>query len=156
MPRAATMARMAIRLVCLSIDTAVEPIAGAAVTALESLDARLIHQQQVDLEQLAETAAQWLGRAQAMVVAGGVGVSAEQRTPQVVAPLLDHPLPGIAERLRAHAFADPADATLARCGGGAAQGTLVLWLPADTHHVRRCLETLIDAIDAFARAVDPA
>lgn len=78
-----------------------------------------------------------------VITTGGTGVSPSDRTPEQTAPLLDRPLPGIAEALRAYGVAAgmPA-AMLSRGLAGLAGSTVIVNAPGSTGGCRDALAVL--------------
>ncbi|CAG7599437.1 hypothetical protein LEUCIP111803_00296 [Leucobacter soli] len=64
-----------------------------------------------------------------ILVTGGTGVSPDDRTPEVIAPLLEQQLPGLIEELRRRGAATLPSALLTRGVAGFAGGTFVMTLP---------------------------
>lgn len=90
-----------------------------------------------------------------LITTGGTGLRADDRTPEVTAPLLDVPAPGIAESIRAAGVAKGVPtAMLSRGLSGLAGRTLVVNLPGSTGGVKDALEVLhgvvLHAVDQIA------
>lgn len=64
-----------------------------------------------------------------VITTGGTGVSATDATPEATLALLDTPLPGIAEAIRARGAATVPTAALSRGLAGLSAGTVVINLP---------------------------
>jgi cyclic pyranopterin phosphate synthase len=79
-----------------------------------------------------------------LITTGGTGPSPTDRTPEATASLLDRPLPGIAEALRARAGTPTA--ALGRGLAGLANGTIVVNLPGSTGGVDDGLTVLADLL----------
>ena len=78
-----------------------------------------------------------------VITTGGTGVSPTDRTPEVTEPLLDHPIPGIAEAIRSHGVSKGVPtAMLSRGVAGLAGRTLVVNLPGSRGGVADALEVL--------------
>jgi len=76
------------------------------------------------------------GGARLVLTTGGTGVSPTDVTPEAVSPLLDRPIPGIAERLRAANADRVPTAVLSRGVAGLIGDTLVVTLPGSPGGVR--------------------
>jgi cyclic pyranopterin monophosphate synthase len=79
-----------------------------------------------------------------LVTTGGTGPSPTDRTPEATAAVLDRPLPGVAEALRARAGTPTA--ALGRGLAGLANGTVVVNLPGSTGGVDDGLAVLADLL----------
>ena len=79
-----------------------------------------------------------------LITTGGTGPSPSDRTPEATTALLDRPLPGIAEALRARAGTPTA--ALGRGIAGLANGTIVVNLPGSTGGVDDGLTVLADLL----------
>lgn len=78
-----------------------------------------------------------------VLLSGGTGLTADDTTPEQVAPLLDRAVPGIAEALRADGRArGVATAALSRGVAGVAGSTLVVALPGSPGACRDAMELL--------------
>lgn len=84
---------------------------------------------------------------QVVLTTGGTGISPTDRTPDVVAGLLDRELPGVAEAIRAYGVAAGVPtAALSRGIAGVAGSTLVVTLPGSRGGVRDGLAVLADLV----------
>jgi cyclic pyranopterin phosphate synthase len=79
-----------------------------------------------------------------LITTGGTGPSPTDRTPEATATLLDRPLPGVAEALRARAGTPTA--ALGRGIAGLANGTVVVNLPGSAGGVDDGLTVLADLL----------
>jgi cyclic pyranopterin phosphate synthase len=79
-----------------------------------------------------------------LITTGGTGPSPTDRTPEATSALLDRPLPGIAEALRARAGTPTA--ALGRGVAGLATGTIVVNLPGSSGGVDDGLTVLADLL----------
>nr|MDT0663140.1 MogA/MoaB family molybdenum cofactor biosynthesis protein [Micromonospora sp. DSM 115978] len=77
-----------------------------------------------------------------VLTSGGTGINPTDRTPDVTAALLDYPIPGIAEAIRAHSRDAVPTAALSRGVAGVAGRTLVVNLPGSTGGARDGLAVL--------------
>jgi molybdenum cofactor synthesis domain-containing protein len=83
------------------------------------------------------------GGARAVLTSGGTGVTPTDRTPDVVRPLLDREVPGIAEAIRAYGVAHGVPtAALSRGLAGVCGQTLVVTLPGSRGGVEDGLAVL--------------
>lgn len=117
------------------------------VELLGALDGVLVHRQVTtqDVSAVRDAARRWIGRCDLLVAAGGTGLTAQDRTPEALAPLVERDLPGFGEAVRAAARGDPRSVGW-RSGAGLAGRTLLLWLPDDPDAVRDALLHLAPAI----------
>ncbi|GAA1940632.1 molybdenum cofactor biosynthesis protein MoaE [Amycolatopsis minnesotensis] len=77
-----------------------------------------------------------------IVTTGGTGISPTDRTPQVTEAVLDYPLPGVADAIRAAGLPEVPTAVLSRGVAGVAGRTFVVNLPGSTGGVRDGLAVL--------------
>jgi molybdenum cofactor synthesis domain-containing protein len=77
---------------------------------------------------------------------GGTGLSPRDVTPEVTAELLDKPVPGIAEAMRAAGLKKTPYALLSRAVCGIRGESLILNLPGSPKAVAECLEVVIPAL----------
>ena len=95
-----------------------------------------------------------------VLTTGGTGINPTDRTPEQVAPLLDRPLPGVSEAIRAHGIAQGVPtAALSRGVAGVAGRTLVVTLPGSSGGVRDGIAVLAHlvphAVDQLAGGDHP-
>ena len=96
-------------------------------------------------ERVREIVCHWLGQADldVIIVNGGTGVSARDRTFEALETLLDKKLDGFAELFRALSFEEiGARAMLSRALGGVARSKAIFSVPGSTAAVRLALERL--------------
>ncbi|HHY07854.1 MAG: molybdopterin-binding protein [Lawsonella sp.] len=85
-----------------------------------------------------------VGGVDLLVTIGGVGLSPRDQTPEATKPLIDRPLPGLAEALRSSGLAAGAqDACLSRGKVGVSGSTLVANLAKSRSAVRDGMATLL-------------
>jgi molybdenum cofactor synthesis domain-containing protein len=80
--------------------------------------------------------------ARLVLTTGGTGITPTDVTPEAVAPLLDRPIPGIAERIRAVNVERVPTSVLSRGVSGMIGTALVVTLPGSPGGVRDALEVL--------------
>ncbi|WP_404289098.1 molybdopterin-binding protein [Glutamicibacter arilaitensis] len=85
--------------------------------------------------------------ARVVVVTGGTGVSPDDQSPEMVAPLLDVQLPGIIEAIRRRGEAKTPMAVMTRGVAGFAGNSFVLTLPGSTGGVADGLAVLDPILD---------
>jgi len=81
-----------------------------------------------------------------IILTGGTGLGPRDVTPQAVEPLLDYPVPGIAEAMRAAGLRKTPHAMLSRSLAGVVGRTLVLALPGSPRGVADSLEAVMEAL----------
>jgi molybdopterin adenylyltransferase len=81
-----------------------------------------------------------------IVLTGGTGLGPRDVTPQAVEPLLDYPVPGIAEAMRAAGLSKTPHAMLSRSLAGVIGKTLVLALPGSPRGVADSLDAVMEAL----------
>lgn len=88
----------------------------------------------------------WLGdvRCEAILITGGTGISARDRTYESVVALLDRRIDGYGELFRSLSFQDiGARAMISRAVGGVARGRPLFTMPGSPAAVRLAMESLI-------------
>ncbi|HEY9287870.1 MAG TPA: MogA/MoaB family molybdenum cofactor biosynthesis protein [Candidatus Dormibacteraeota bacterium] len=81
-----------------------------------------------------------------IILTGGTGLGPRDVTPQALEPLLDYPVPGIAEAMRAAGLKKTPHAMLSRSLAGVIGRTLVLALPGSPRGVLDSLDAVLEAI----------
>ena len=80
----------------------------------------------------------------AVIITGRTGLATRDRTPDVIEPLLDRPIPGFGELFRMLSFQEiGAAALLSRAFAGTRDHSVVFALPGSPKAVRLAMETLI-------------
>jgi molybdopterin adenylyltransferase len=101
-----------------------------------------------DVEAVQHQIREWLGATDPdlIVSTGGTGLGPRDVTPQALEPLLDYPVPGIAEAMRAAGLRKTPHAMLSRSLAGVVGRTLVLALPGSPRGVVDSLEAVMEAL----------
>lgn len=81
-----------------------------------------------------------------VLVTGGTGIGVRDGTPEAVSPLIDLPLPGIAETLRAYGQGRIHTALFSRAVAGVTRSSLVVTLPGSPNACRDALHALFPAL----------
>src|SRR2546421_4687705 len=81
-----------------------------------------------------------------IVLTGGTGLGPRDVTPQALEPLLNYPVPGMAEAMRAAGLQKTPHAMLSRSLAGVIGRTLVLALPGSPRGVVDSLDAVLEAI----------
>jgi molybdopterin adenylyltransferase len=86
-----------------------------------------------------------------VITTGGTGLTPRDVTPQAIEPLLDYPVPGLAELMRAAGFRSTPYAALSRSLAGVIGRTLVLALPGSP---KGALESIEAVLPVLAHALE--
>lgn len=82
-----------------------------------------------------------------VITTGGTGITPTDRTPEVTAAVLDYPIPGLAEALRAAGLPEVPTAVLSRGLAGVSGRTLIVNLPGSRGGVKDGLGVLEGVLD---------
>jgi len=77
-----------------------------------------------------------------IVTSGGTGLGPRDRTIEAVARVIERPVPGIAEAMRAHGYQRTPRAVLSRSLAGVSGRTLILTLPGSTRGAQESLDAI--------------
>ena len=97
-------------------------------------------------EAIVEALRELSGSAQVVLTTGGTGLGPRDVTPEATRDVLDRPVPGIAEAIRADAIAKTPHGLLSRGAAGVAGSTLVVNLPCSPGGARDGFEVLRPAL----------
>lgn len=86
------------------------------------------------------------GEMDIIVTTGGTGLAVRDVTPEATSDILDKPVPGIAEAMRAETLRITPAAMLSRSVSGIRGKCLIINLPGSPKAVRECLEAVLAAI----------
>lgn len=99
-------------------------------------------------EDIAGRLVEWAdsGGVDVILTTGGTGLSERDITPEVTLEVIDKPVPGIAEAMRAKSLEKTPMAVLSRAAAGIRGKCLIINLPGSPKAVRECLEAVLPAI----------
>ncbi|MGK7344640.1 MAG: MogA/MoaB family molybdenum cofactor biosynthesis protein [Candidatus Nitrospinota bacterium M3_3B_026] len=100
-----------------------------------------------DEEAIRETMREWAdsGEVDLLLTAGGTGVSPRDVTPEATRPLLDRPIPGIPEAMRAASLAKSSNAVLSRGLAGLRGKVMIINLPGSPRAAVENIEAVFEA-----------
>lgn len=92
--------------------------------------------------------AEWAdgGEVDVILTTGGTGLSHRDVTPEATLSVVDKPVPGIAEAIRARTAEKAPMAILSRAAAGVRKDCLIINLPGSPRAVRECLEAVMNVI----------
>jgi molybdenum cofactor synthesis domain-containing protein len=99
-----------------------------------------------DADAIAETVRAGVLRHRLVVTTGGTGLTSRDVTPQAIEPLLDYPVPGLGEVMRAVGLRSTPHAALSRSLAGVIGRSLVLVLPGSPKGALESLEAILPVI----------
>jgi len=121
-----------------------------AVSMLEKEGFPVIRQKIVpdDRRLIAETLKAWADKdcLSLIVTSGGTGLSPTDVTPQAMQDLIDFPVPGIAEAMRAESLKKTPHAMISRAMAGVRKRCLIINLPGSPGGVRDNLSVVLPAL----------
>jgi molybdenum cofactor synthesis domain-containing protein len=96
-------------------------------------------------QRIQETLIRWADMEQydLIVTTGGTGISPRDVTPDATLAVLDYPVPGLAEVMRAYSLTKTPMAALSRAVAGVRGRTLLVNLPGSPKGVKECLEAIM-------------
>lgn len=102
-----------------------------------------------DLEEIAARLMEWAdaGEIALIVTAGGTGLSARDRTPEATLSIIDRPVDGIAQAMRAAGLASTPMAMLSRGVAGVRGRTLIVNLPGSERGASENLRTVLPVLE---------
>ena len=101
-----------------------------------------------DRERIAQILKEWADRdcLSLIVTSGGTGLSPRDVTPQAMEEVLEFPVPGIAEAMRAESLKKTPHAMISRAMAGVRKRTLIINLPGSPGGVRENLSVVLPAL----------
>lgn len=101
-----------------------------------------------ELEMIQKRLCHWSDTEQLHLIltTGGTGLSPRDVTPDATLQVIDYPVPGIAEVMRAESMKKTSRAMLSRAVAGVRKQTLIINLPGSPKAVRECLEAVMSAL----------
>lgn len=125
---------------------------GAVVAGMLEAQGYCVTQRAVVPDQkdtIVETLVRWADReALALIVTtGGTGLSPTDLTPQAMEEVIDYPVPGMAEAMRAASLRVTPHAMISRAMAGVRGRTLILNLPGSPRGARENLQVVLPALD---------
>jgi molybdenum cofactor synthesis domain-containing protein len=101
-----------------------------------------------DRRRITETLKEWVDREglSLIVTSGGTGLSPTDVTPQAMMDVIDYPVPGLAEAMRAESLKKTPHAMLSRSVTGVRRSCLIINLPGSPGGVRENLSVVLPAL----------
>jgi len=99
-------------------------------------------------EMISNKLAEWAdgGTIDLLITTGGTGLSDTDITPEATLAVIDRPVPGLTEMMRAETFKKTPMAILSRATAGLRKKCLIINLPGSPKAVRECLEVISPAL----------
>jgi molybdopterin adenylyltransferase len=123
----------------------------AVFRILEANGFEVVHQDIVpdDQQQIADTLAGWvdLEALPLIVTSGGTGLSPTDVTPQAMQQVIDYPVPGMAEAMRAESLKKTPHAMISRAMVGVRKTSLIINLPGSPRGAEENLSVVLPALD---------
>lgn len=100
------------------------------------------------VQEIVETLLEWVDKdcLSLIVTSGGTGLSPTDVTPQAMEKVIDYPVPGIPEAMRAASLGKTPHAMLSRAMAGVRRGCLIINLPGSPGGVRDNLAVVLPAL----------
>jgi molybdopterin adenylyltransferase len=118
---------------------------------LEGHGFEVVHREIVpdDRQQIADTLVKWVdGEALPIIVtSGGTGLSPTDVTPQAMEQVIDYPVPGMAEAMRAESLKKTPHAMISRAMVGVRKASLIINLPGSPRGAEENLFVVLPALN---------
>ncbi|MBU2497910.1 MAG: MogA/MoaB family molybdenum cofactor biosynthesis protein, partial [Proteobacteria bacterium] len=100
-------------------------------------------------QEIVETLLEWVDTdcLSLIVTSGGTGLSPTDVTPQAMEKVIDYPVPGIPEAMRAASLGKTPHAMLSRAMAGVRRGCLIINLPGSPGGVKDNLSVVLPALE---------
>lgn len=101
------------------------------------------------VQEIVETLLEWVDTdcLSLIVTSGGTGLSPTDVTPQAMEKVIDYPVPGIPEAMRAASLGKTPHAMLSRAMAGVRRGCLIINLPGSPGGVKDNLSVVLPALE---------
>lgn len=102
-----------------------------------------------DRQHIADTLVQWVDEEglSLIVTSGGTGLSPTDVTPQAMQQVIDYPVPGMAEAMRAESLKKTPHAMISRAMVGVRKASLIINLPGSPRGAKENLYVVLPALD---------
>lgn len=102
-----------------------------------------------DRQQIADTLMRWVDRdgLSLIITSGGTGLSPTDVTPQAMEQVIDYPVPGMAEAMRAASLQKTPHAMISRAMVGVRKASLIINLPGSPRGAEENLSVVLPALD---------
>ncbi|MDQ1336286.1 MAG: hypothetical protein QG552_3236 [Thermodesulfobacteriota bacterium] len=102
-----------------------------------------------DRQQIADALVQWVDEEglSLIVTSGGTGLSPTDVTPQAMEQVIDYPVPGMAEAMRAESLKKTPHAMISRAMVGVRRASLIINLPGSPRGAKENLSVVLPALN---------
>jgi len=123
----------------------------AVLRILEGHGFKVVHLAIVpdDRQEIADTLVRWadIDGLPLIVTSGGTGLSPTDVTPQAMEQVIDYPVPGMAEAMRAESLKKTPHAMISRAMVGVRKASLIINLPGSPRGAEENLSVVLPALD---------
>ena len=118
---------------------------------LEEFGLRVVKREIIpdDRQQIVDTLIMWADKdgLALIITSGGTGLSPTDLTPQAMEQVIDYPVPGMAEAMRAASFKKTPHAMISRAMVGVRNSSLIINLPGSPRGAEENLSVVLPALD---------